>query len=260
MAILESRTKTGMSWATESLALFKQAPRKWMLLALTYIVIYMLIPSIPGLQILAFVAILMWPVFIVIAMRYYRNAEYQKSERLADVIQLIQPKMKKLLTLGLVNLIYFVGVSIVLSGDLQSLEQIMNKQTELTDQERVAALQTMMPVFLKLALMFIPLMLAVWYAPMLIAFNDYSVMKSLKSSIAGSIQYMLSMTVTWVLLSTGVILLMMMATVVAGLFSFMQPAIAQTLMTLFLFACMLVSIALMLAFQYVSYRDVFRAA
>jgi hypothetical protein len=260
MAILESRIQTGVSWAKESLAIFKQAPRKWMLLALAYLAIFLIIPSIPGLQIFAFVTILFWPVIIVVLIRYYRNAEYQKVEKLADIMQLIQPKMKKLLRLGFVNLLYSILVSIVLSADLQALEQIMLKQTELTDQEKLAAFETMMPVFLKLALMFIPLMMAVWYAPMLIAFNDYSVMKSLKSSIAGSIQYMLAMVITWLLISVGIVLLMMLATVVAGLFSFMQPVIAQTLMSVFFFGCMLVSIALMLAFQYVSYRDVFRAA
>ena len=260
MAILESRTKTGVSWVTESIELFKPAPRKWMLLALTYLGIYFFIPSIPGLQIFGFISIILWPVFIVIAMRYYRNAEYDKVENLSMIMQLIQPKMKRLVMLGLVNLLYLVVVTLILSADIQALAQVMNKQTELTDQEKLAAMQSMMPIFLKLSVLSIPLMMAVWFAPMLIAFNDYSVMKSLKSSIAGSIQYMVALTAAWLLLSAGIITMMMVSTIIAGLFSFMQPAIAQTLMSVLLFGCVLVSIALTLAFQYVSYRDIFRAA
>ena len=53
MAILESRTQTGLSWVKESVALFKTAPRKWLLLALAYVGFFMMLPSVPGLQILA---------------------------------------------------------------------------------------------------------------------------------------------------------------------------------------------------------------
>jgi len=55
-------------------------------------------------------------------------------------------------------------------------------------------------------------------------------------------------------------LLMMGVGVVAGLISSMVPMLGQMLMSLVVFGCLLLATALMLAFQYVSYRDVFRAA
>lgn len=259
MAILESRTKTGISWVSESIALFKQSPRKWLILAMAYLSIFLLIPSIPGLQIFAFITILIWPIFIAIGMRMYRNAEYQKEENLSTIMQLIQPKMKKLVMLGLISLLYFIVVSIILSADVQALAQVMDKQAKLTEQEMLLALQAMMPILLKMTLLLIPLMMAVWFAPMLIAFNDYSVVKSLKSSIAGSLKYMVAMAAAWLLLSAGIVTLMMAASLVVGLFSFIQPAMAQSLLTALMFGCLLISIALTLGFQYVSYRDIFRA-
>lgn len=260
MAILESRTKTGISWISESIALFKQAPRKWLLLALCYLGIFVLIPSVPGLQILAFVTILIWPIFIALAMRLYRNAELKKVENLSTIFQLILPNMRKLFTLGLVCLLYFIGVSLVLSTDVQALADIINKQTELTEAEMTLALQTMTPILLKLTLLFVPLMMAVWFAPMLIAFNHYSVGKAIKSSVAGSLQYIVAITAAWLLLTAGIMTLMFVASVVVGLFAFMLPAIVQSLMTALVFGCFLISIALTLAFQYVSYRDIYRAA
>lgn len=261
MAILESRTKTGISWVTESVALFKQMPRKWLLLALAYLGIFVFIPSFPGLQLFAFVTILIWPVFISIAMRMYRNAEVQKQENLSTIMQLIQPKMRNLLLLGLVSLFYFMLVSVILSADLHAVSEIMEQKTKLTEQEMMLAIgQTMTPVLLKLILLFIPLMIAVWFAPMLIAFNGYSVMKSIKSSIAGSLQHMVAMTAAWLLLTAGLISLVMGASLIAGLVAFMQPAFGQSLMSMLVFGCLLMSIALTLAFQYVSYRDIFRAA
>lgn len=260
MAILESRTKTGISWISESIALLKQAPRKSLLIALSYLAIFVFIPSIPGLQLFALLTILIWPVFIAIAIRMFRNQEVNKIENISAIMQLIQPKMKNLLLLGLLTLVYFIGVSLLFSSDAQVLADILNRQTQMSEQEMATAMQTMMPILLKLMLLFIPLMIAVWFAPMLIAFNGYGVIKSLKSSVAGAIQYMVALTAAWLLLSGAVITLMIVASIIVGLFSFMQPAIAQTLMSFFLFGCFLISVSLTLAFQYVSYRDIFRAA
>lgn len=260
MAILESRTKTGISWVSESIALFKQSPRKWLMLALAYLGIFVLMPSIPGLQIFAFVTILIWPIFIAVAMRLFRNAELQKVENLPTIMQLIQPKMRTLLMLGLSSLLYFIIVNIILSTDMQVLAEMIDKQNKLSEQELAAAMQTMLPIFLKLALLLIPLMMIGWFAPMLIAFNGYGLGKAIKSSIAGSIQYMGAMAAAWLLLSAGLITLMLAASVFVGMFSFMLPSFAPSLMTAIIFGCFLVSIAITLAFQYVSYRDIFRAA
>lgn len=260
MAILESRTKTGISWVGESIVLFKQSPRKWLLLAIVYLGLFVLLPSVPGLQLFAFITVLIWPIFIAVAIRFYRNAEINKTEDLSNVMRLIQPKVRTLLMLGLVNLFYFILVSLILSADIQALAEIINNQEQLSEQEMMLALQKMVPVTLKLGLLFIPLMMASWFSPMLIAFNDYALAKAIKSSIAGSIQYMPALVAAWLLLSAGIITLMLFAGVLVGLLAFMQPSIAQSLMSVLVFGCFLISIALTLAFQYVSYRDIFRGA
>ena len=230
------------------------------MLALAYLGLFVLMPSIPGLQIFAFVTILVWPIFIAIAMRLFRNAELQKVENFSTIMQLIQPRMRTLLKLGLASIFYFVVVSIILSADMQALTEILDKQNKLSEQELAAALQTMMPIFLKLLLLLTPLMIIGWFAPMLIAFNGYGLGKAIKSSIAGSMQYMVAMTAAWLLLTAGLITLMVAVSVFVGLLSFMLPSIAPSIMTALLFGCFLISIALMFAFQYVSYRDIFRAA
>ena len=63
MAILQSRTQTGISWIKESIALFKTAPRKWLMLALAYLSLFVMLPSIPVLQFFAFLSVLIWPIF-----------------------------------------------------------------------------------------------------------------------------------------------------------------------------------------------------
>lgn len=260
MAILASRTQTGISWVKESVALFKTAPRKWLSLGLAYVGLFMMLPSVPGLQFFAFISILIWPVFLAIAITLYRNAEMKKQQNIGEIVTQIQPKIQTLIGLGGACLLYAVLVSFVLNSDLQGLTAIAETKTKMTESQMLAFLQKMTPLLLKLVLLLIPLMMATWFSPMLIAFNNYGLVKAIKSSIAGSIQYMVALSAAWALLTAGILLLMLAVGIVAGVVSAMVPALGQMLMSFIVFGCLLLATALMLAFQYVSYRDVFRAA
>ncbi|MES2547034.1 MAG: BPSS1780 family membrane protein [Pseudomonadota bacterium] len=260
MAILESRTKTGISWVKESVALFKTAPRKWLLLGLAYVGLFMMLPSIPGLQFFAFFSILLWPVFLAIAIALYRNADMQKQQSVSEVIELIKPKIPNLMALGAICLLYGVVVSFILNSDIEGLLKFTQGKDEMTESQAMQLMQVMMPLLLKLALMLIPLMMATWFSPMLIAFNNYGVVKAIKSSIAGSLQYMIALSASWLLLTAGIVGAMLVVGIVVGIIGSLVPLLGQMLTSLLVFGCLLLATTLMLAFQYVSYRDVFRAA
>ena len=260
MAIHESRTKTGISWVNESVALFKTAPSKWLLLALAYVGLFMMIPSIPGLQFFAFISILIWPIFLAVAITLYRNADYKKQQNLGEVINMIKPKMSQLMALGGTCLLYGALVSFILNSDIQGLAALTQTKAEMTESQMMNFLQRMFPLLLKLTLLLIPLMMATWFAPMLIAYNNYPLLKAIKSSIAGSIQYVVALGAAWLLLTAGIVAMMLLVGIIAGLISSIVPVLGQMLMSMVVFRCLLVATALMLAFQYVSYRDVFRAA
>jgi len=252
MAIYESRTKTGISWVTESWALFKTAPSKWLLMGLAYVGLFMMVPSIPGLQFFAFIGILIWPIFLAVAIALYRNADIKKQQNLIVVMGMVKPKMSQLMALG--------GASFMLNSDIQGLAVLTQVKDTMSESQMMILLQKMFPFLLKLTLLLIPLMMATWFSPMLIALNNYSLVKAIKSSIAGSLQYIIALGVSWLLLTAGIIALMLIVGVVAGVISSMVPVLGQMLMSLVVFGCLLLATALMLAFQYVSYRDVFRAA
>jgi hypothetical protein len=260
MAILESGTKTGISWVKESLALFKTAPRRWLLLALAYVSLFMMLPSIPGLQFFAFISVLIWPIFLAMAIMMYRNADMKKQQNLGEIFKQIQPKMSQLMALGASCLLYAVLVSFVLNSDIEGLVVLTQNKAEMTEPQLLTLMQKMVPFMLKLALLLTPLMMATWFSPMLIAFNNYDLVKAIKSSIAGSIQYMIALASAWILLSGGIVVLMLTVGIVVGIVSNLVPALGQMLTSFLIFGCLLLATALMLAFQYVSYRDAFRAA
>ena len=145
MAILESRTQTGLSWVKESLALFKTAPLKWLLLALAYVGFFMMLPSVPGLQFLAFVSILVWPVFLAVMIALYRNADIKKQQNLADLLRVIQPKISTLMALGAACLLYGVLISLVLNSDLQGLVDMAQTKTQMTESQMMILMQKMLP-------------------------------------------------------------------------------------------------------------------
>jgi hypothetical protein len=260
MAILESRTQTGLSWVKESVALFKTAPRKWLMLALVYVGLFMILPSVSGSQILAFVSVLLGPVFLAISATFYRNAEMKKQQSLSEIMQNIQPKMSQLMALGAACLLYAVLMGFVLNSDFQGVASLAQNKEKMTETQMMAFMQKMLPIMLKMLLLFIPLLMATWFSPMLIAFNNYSLVKAMKSSIAGSLQYIVALIAAWLLLTFGILALMMGVGIIGGIVSALVPALGQLLIPFILFGCMLLATALMLAFQYVSYRDVFRAA
>jgi hypothetical protein len=244
----------------ESVALFRQSPRKWLLLALAYVSLFMMLPSLPGFQFFAFLTILIWPIFIALAIRMYRNAELNNTESLSSIMNMVQPKMATLILLGIVCLLYGVVVNYLLNADIQGLTALTQGSAEISESQMAALVQKMLPFLLKLTLFLIPLMMATWFSPMLIAFNNYSLGKAIKSSIAGSLQHMIAMAASWLLLTVGIVTLMLLAGIVVGIVGALIPGMAQLLMSLLVFGCLLLASALMLAFQYVSYRDVFRAA
>lgn len=260
MAILESRSKTGISWVKESLELFKTAPRKWLLLGLAYVGIFMMLPSVPGLQFFAFLTILLWPVFLAGAVAMYRNADMKKQQTLSELFANIQPKIPQLMALGAVCLLYGILISFVLNSDIESLLKFTQLKGAITESQASQMMQTVLPLFFKLILLLIPLLMATWFSPMLILFNNYDVIKAIKSSIAGSLQYTIALGTAWLVLTLGIVLLMLAAGIIVGIAASIAPVLGQMLTSILVFGCLLLATTLMLAFQYVSYRDVFRAA
>jgi len=260
MAILESRTKTGISWVKESIALFRIQPSKWLLLAIAYVGIFMMLPSLPGLGFLAMITVLFWPIFTVFAVMLFRNAEIGKKETIKQTVDLIKPRLSVLASLGLTCLLYATLISFLLNSDVEALLPFAESSAPMDQSQYTLFMQKFIPFILKLMLLLLPLFIATWFSPMLIVLNRYPLVKAIKSSIAGALQYTVAMGAAWLVLSAGIFAVMLIAGLVIGIIAQLIPFLAQALMPVLVFGALLVATALMFAFQYVSYRDVFRAA
>lgn len=247
--------KDSIRWNKESFLLFKKTPNQSLMLSLTYLFIFMLLPSIPMVQVFSIASILIWPIFLVFAVNFYKIHDKNKNETFLAVYEKIKPRLLTLLALGLICLTYAGIVTMVLNSEMQHFIQLSENNNELAN-----VINNFLPMIGKLILLLLPLLMGTWFSPMLIVYNHYSLFKSIKSSIAGSLMYIIPLGLSWLIFSTTAILFMLSCGVLIGSLTSFFPNIGSSLMGAVIFFALLVITSVMFAFQYISYRDIFKTA
>ncbi|MDH4407397.1 MAG: BPSS1780 family membrane protein [Candidatus Methylopumilus sp.] len=247
--------RDSIRWNKESFKLFKKTPNQSLMLSLAYLFIFMLLPSMPMIQIFSIASILIWPIFLVFAVNFYKTHDKNKEENFLAVFEKIKPRLATLLMLGLICLIYAAMVTMVLNSEMQGFIQLSENNNEL-----VTVINNFVPMIGKLILLLLPLLMATWFSPMLIVYNNYSLFKSIKSSIAGCLMYIFPLGLSWLIFSTIAILFMLSCGLLIGALASLFPAIGPSLMGAIIFFALLVITSVMFAFQYISYRDIFKSA
>ena len=249
-ATTQSNWQTAMAWVKECVIIIKQQPLKWLGVAFVYLLIFLLLPA--GLPVvLGYALALLYPSFLVLAVSLYREADAKRATPLLALIQSIKPVILPLLYLGLICVAYSFVVAYFTEADSEALKLLVNSKAP---PEQILA--QALPLILKALICLVPLMMATWFAPMLIAFQRFNVGKAIKSSIAGSIQGMLPMSLSWLIITLAMVLLMTTVGILFGLVSVLSPPLGVFLTSIFLILSFLFATALMLAFQYVTYRDI----
>lgn len=247
--------RDSIRWNKESFKLFKKTPNQSLMLSLAYLFIFMLLPSMPMIQIFSIASILIWPIFLVFAVNFYKTHDKNKEENFLAVFEKIKPRLTTLLMLGFICLIYAAMVTMVLNSEMQGFIQLSENNNEL-----VTVINNFVPMIGKLILLLLPLLMATWFSPMLIVYNNYSLFKSIKSSIAGCLMYIFPLGLSWLIFSTIAILFMLSCGLLIGALASLLPAIRPSLMGAIIFFALLVITSVMFAFQYISYRDIFKSA
>jgi len=247
--------KDSVRWNKESFLLFKKTPNQSLMLSLTYLFIFMLLPSVPMVQVFSIASILIWPIFLVFAVNFYKIHDKNKNETFLAVYEKIKPRLLTLLALGLICLTYAGMVTMILNAEMQHFIQLSENNNELAN-----VINNFVPMIGKLILLLLPLLMGTWFSPMLIVYNHYSLFKSIKSSVAGSLMYIIPLGLSWLIFSTTAILFMLSCGVLIGSLASFFPSIGSSLMGAVIFFALLVITSVMFAFQYISYRDIFKLA
>jgi hypothetical protein len=248
-----SRVKTGLSWVAGSYQLFFQNPAKWLMLALAYVLLFVVLPALPHMPILiTLLIVLFWPCFIALAIGVYREEDQGRDTELVDLWQQVKPHVAMLIALGGICLVYCILVGMFASGDTQALTELINQKA---DPQQILA--QALPLMAKLFILFTPLLMALWFSPMLIAYQGFSVTNAIKHSLWACWHNMVAISVAWLVLTVALALAMMAMGIIVGLVATISQPASFILMALTLLFGLLVATSFMFAIQYFSYRHMY---
>lgn len=251
-----SSIKVGLSWIVGSFQLFSKNPAKWLLLAFSYVMIFGVLPSLAHIPLLiTLIIVLFWPGFLALVIGVYREADQGRDTELADLLRQIKPQVGGLVALGGICLIYCLLVGMFVSGDAETLNALINQKAA---PEQILTLA--LPLMIKLLLFCTPLLMATWFSPMLVAYQGFSVVEAIKHSLWASWNNLATLGAALLVLTLGLVLVMFLMGVIAGLVAAISPDLSTILMSLLLFFSMLVMTSFMFSIQYFSYRHVYYQA
>jgi len=248
----------GMTWLAQAYALFRRKRLPWVMLLLTYYILLKLLLYVPVIG--PYAITILKPVFAVGLLAAAWTQERGGTPMLSQLFQGFRANLGSLLPIG----IFFVaGVTAAVFAsslvDGGKLLDLLSNAGAMTDQEIVTALGdgTMQAGMLFSALLSIPVLIATWWAPALVVFQNAGAGAALAVSLRAALA-------NW----------RPLAIYALGVFFYgaLLPAIATGAITLLLpeGVAQLFAVALLLPYgiflaatlhisDYVSYREVFHA-
>lgn len=227
------KATNGWNWIVEGFQLFKRSPVIWIALFFVYLLIGM------GLSMLKLVGPiilnLLAPVFVAGFMLGCRALDRDEELEINHLFAGFRHHTAQLITVGgvyLAGIIIIVGIMFA-GSDSSALQGLLSGQKMDPQQAKEVSDRVLLPALLALFLM-VPLIMAYWFAPILVAFHGLSGLEAMKQSFKACLRNILPFFV-YSLIS---MVLLLLAAIPFGL-------------------GLLVMIPTMTASLYVSYKDIF---
>jgi hypothetical protein len=232
----------GWSWIVEGCRLFLKSPAMWLALL---VLLFACAKLLATLWLLALVLVLLIPVFIAGLMEGCRALEQGQELKVMHLACGFQKNAGQLVTLGGIS---FVGNLIViliifkLGGDaIGTMSKVMSA-TQITEEMRAAA-AVLARAFLVAMLVSLPLLMALWYAPLLVYFHDLGTVAAMKSSFVACVKNTMPLMVYGLVIMVGMFVVLPLA-----------QALGEPDLVLWLLAPIVVPSL------YASYKDIYAAA
>jgi len=224
----------GWRWIVEAFSLFRRSPIIWIILSALLLLIALGLNVIPVVG--EYILYLLTPLFIAGMMTACRDLEAGKTIEVGHLFRGFRENTTQLITVGgiyLVGQVVIVGVVLSVGGaELQeALRSVADGHPEQISAD--AANRVSLAVLVGSAL-FLPLAMAVWFAPSLVALDNVLAFRALQTSMRACLANLLPFLCYSVIMSG--LLLIAMTPLLAGLLLWMPLAVIST---------------------YTSYKDVF---
>ena len=178
------RAGHGWIWIREGFALFRRSPANWIAIVLLLFAATKLLALV---SLLGIVIVLLMPVFIVGLMEGCRALENGEPLQLAHLACGFRRNAAQLVTIGGVSLVGNLAVMMIvmtLGGDAMStLGKAVSQGARDVSPDVQAASSNLASALLVGMLASLPLLMAVWYSPLLVYFRDATALQAMKSSL-----------------------------------------------------------------------------
>ena len=238
------------SWLRDIFLILKKTKNHSLMIGYTYLFIFLVLPSLPLIQFLSPIVIILWPVVVVQIITFYQSQENKKIS-IFKLDSQLKKSIPQLLRIGLITFFYALLVSTFLSPQMQSIVEQANAG------DSVIEAAVFIKLILKLFLFMLPLFAATWFSPMIIVFRGEGVLKALKSSIAAILIYIIPLLMTWASMIVIFALLIYVLQNFLLLFGFSQ-AVYIAVSTVVIFSLTAVYIAALFIFQFLGYKQIFK--
>jgi hypothetical protein len=245
-----SSIRQTQSWLRDIFLILKKTKNHSLVIGYTYLFIFLVLPSLPLIQFLSPIVIILWPVAVVQIINFYRSPDNKKIS-IFKLDSQIKKSIPQLLRIGLITFFYALVISTFLSPQMQSIVEQANAGDSVLD----AAV--FLKLILKLFLFMLPLFAATWFSPMIVVYRGDGVFKALKSSIAAILIYIIPLLLTWVSMIVIFAVLIYVFQNFLLLFGLSQAAYIA-ISTIVIFSLTALYIAALFIFQFLGYKQIFK--
>ncbi|MDA0669817.1 MAG: hypothetical protein O3A03_00560 [Proteobacteria bacterium] len=242
--------KLTKSWISQIFDILRCTKNNSLIIGYTYLFIFLVLPSLPLIQFLSPIVIILWPIAVVQIVVFY-HASQDKKIKFLSLDPKIKKKIPQLVRVGLITFFYALVISSILSPQMQ----VIVEQTNLAD--NAIELSVFVKLLVKLFLLMLPLFAATWFSPMIIVFQNQEVLKSLKSSVASILIYLIPLVMTWLCLVIIFAGSLYATQSILMIFNFSQN-IFMGISTIIIFSLTSIYVAALFIFQYLSYKEIFK--
>ena len=238
------------SWLKDIYLILKKTKNHSLVIGYTYLFIFLVLPSLPLIQFLSPIVIILWPVAVVQIINFYRSPDNKKIS-IFKLDSQIKKSIPQLLRIGLITFFYALVISTFLSPQMQSIVEQANAGDSVLDTA------VFLKLILKLFLFMLPLFAATWFSPMIVVYRGEGVFKALKSSIAAILIFIIPLLLTWVSMIVIFAVLIYVFQNFLLLFGLSQAAYIA-ISTIIIFSLTAVYIAALFIFQFLGYKQIFK--
>lgn len=233
MEVRHVKARQGLQWIMSGFYLFRMAPMAWMLLCFTLILIAMTLAILPLLG--QFIFTLISPVFLAGLMLGCKDLEQGEKLEIVHLFAGFKKNTAPLVTVGgiyLIGQILIVGIVMLIGGT--AMMEMLLQGKRVNENELMEVADDMLSATLVALALSIPLLMAAWFSPLLVAFHNMPPVLAMKKSFFACLKNLLPLQLYGVIL----IILTVIAIIPYGL-------------------GLIVLIPIIFTSIYVSYKDIF---